>query len=345
MFLSTIAMTNDNATTTRSTGDVTMSAAAAADQNVIVACSNSYNETVTNSVGDSSDNISFYYAQSLRSSLADVCAVNESRVANIRVSKNLDNGTLLIEFSIQDGASFKVSAVEAVANLKRLLLPLNAAARSRRDNERRISRRDVSGGGGAAQGMLQLTSSINNRTLTPTAVYNWTDSGLCPDANCGNSALCRCRPNGQLYCECPAGYRGDIYCSSVSGDEQQPSCTSRLACIVPAVVAPVGGFLLVVVIIVIVVVVVVRRRRRRAKLSPMMYGGVSAVNPVFDMQTVEVRTLEKSKRKSKKHPHVSNGTATSTISSSSISNEDVSTDDVVDNNSVGHILSTEQMFY
>jgi len=65
-------------------------------------------------------------------------------------------GTLMIQFGVVDGR--QTNAVDAVQNLRRRLLP---GARQR-------SRRSVDTGG------WLLTSTVDNQTITPTDLYNWT---------------------------------------------------------------------------------------------------------------------------------------------------------------------------
>jgi len=71
-------------------------------------------------------------------------------------------GTLVIKFSIDDGD--QPSAVDAVANLKRRLLPDSRRSRRNVDTTPRL-----------------LTSRLDNQTITPTGIYNWTGAPLSTD--------------------------------------------------------------------------------------------------------------------------------------------------------------------
>jgi len=68
-------------------------------------------------------------------------------------------GTLVIRFSIVDGR--QTNAVEAVDNLKRRLLP---------DSRRRRRNADAT--------IPLLRSEVNNRTITPTQIHNWTGAAV-----------------------------------------------------------------------------------------------------------------------------------------------------------------------
>jgi len=74
-------------------------------------------------------------------------------------------GSLVIQFQLLDDNN--VRAIDAVENLKQRLLP---------DRQRR--RRDVASTAGL------ITSTIDNRTITPTGIYSWTGQ------YCQNRVVC-----------------------------------------------------------------------------------------------------------------------------------------------------------
>jgi len=113
------------------------------------------------------------------------------------------------------------------------------------------------------------------------------DDGLCPTARCGHGRHCSWRPAG-FYCRCTPRGRGrsfddDDGCLASSG-----SCTSRVNCIVPAVIVPIAGVL--VIVLMILVFVVMRRREAHGKSLMMVYSRQDSANPVLDLQNIETQS-------------------------------------------------------
>jgi len=51
---------------------------------------------------------------------------------------------------------------------------------------------------------------LTNCYLPIYPIYYWTSYGPCPTQPCQNGGQCNCNPTGQFYCQCPAGYTGNL---------------------------------------------------------------------------------------------------------------------------------------
>jgi hypothetical protein len=140
-----------------------------------------------------------------------------------------------------------------------------------------------------------------------------TDKGTCPVQACLNNGVCRAKSNGDLYCDCPAAFAQSLICAALpalpattapidfdvrlntSSSTQnstalnytsQPStsspwnCASTISCIVPAIVAPIGGVLL------IVFIVILTSNRKQVGRGVRAYGNKPKSRPPNGRKTI-----------------------------------------------------------
>lgn len=233
-------------------------------------CAETYNETARGIETDDGAGSAEMYAQSLVPDIAEVADVNETQLINDSARENPDDGSLMIQFGVVDGR--QTNAAEAVDNLHRRLLPGSGRRRRAADTEAWL-----------------LTSTLDNKTVTPTDIYNWTDDGPCPTQRCGQGRRCSWRPDVQFYCTCSYGVDGD--CSPVAVPSTTGTCVSRADCIIPVIIIAVAGVLLFVVVIVVVVRSYRRRQRYRDKSLKMVFSRSDGANPVLDLQVIDAQSV------------------------------------------------------